>query len=207
MKINRIIRVVIYVIAISFFTLGVIGLYFNNNKSELNGPKGIVVDQEGTIYCGLIPEGKINIYDKTGRYMRSIIVNAEGGTFKIEIENSGLKVAVSRTSKLLTYNKLGNLIKEEELKLDFYNFGQKNEKEYTDNYGNTYKIKSILWIYPYIQKTTKAGESVKVVSVPFKSWIFMKPMPAWLLMFVGIMLLSPDLYKLRKRITSNTGEE
>lgn len=207
MRIKSIAKKIVFSLSIICFIIGIFGLFFTNNNSELNGPKGIVVDKEGNIYCGIINESKINIYDKNGRYIKSIVVDADGGGFKIKMENSELKVVTSRTNKLLTYKNKGNLFKEEENNLDYYSFGKSNEKEYIDKDDNVYRIKSILWLYPYIQKTTKTGESITLVSVPFSRWIFMKPIPAWLFMFIGTIILSPDLYRLHKRIKDDTEKD
>lgn len=199
MKIKQCIKKVSYFIAIIFFITGFIGLFFSNNISELNQPSGIVVDKEGKIFCGLMNDSKINIYDKNGLFIKSININADGGVFRIKIENSELKVATTRNDMLYTYDINGKLLQKEENKLSYDNFGHENEKKFVDSGNNTYIIKSFVYIYPYIQKIDHNGKKIKLISVPFNKWIFMKPIPAWVFMFIGIILLSPDLNKMRKK--------
>jgi hypothetical protein len=126
----------------------------------------------------------------------------------MKIEDNYLRVATIRNSMLFTYNKNGSLIKKENVdKKVYYSFNLENDYQFKDSNNNVYKIKNPLLLYPYIQRESPSGKKTIIVANPFLSWVLMNPYPSWHFLFIGMILISPDLNRLRKRLMIKADRE
>lgn len=202
MKIKKLFTALRYILAVTFIIISVVGSFGWKNfdkdtESLLNNPNGIVVDEVGRIYCG-INYSRINIYDKNGHFIRSIRINSDGGDFKMKIEQNYLNVTTVRNKMVFVYDEDGKLVRQEMRKETNDTFQQLSENQFTDKNANVFKIKTPLFLYPYIVKETPSGQRTTLVSVPFSKWIFMSPYPSWHFGFIGLLLIVVDLNKVRK---------
>ena len=152
MNIGRITKLFKYLMASILLIVGLIGFLrgeFVESESyppDLSRPSGIVVDDEGRIYCGIIHGSKINIYDKNGVFSKSINVNADGGVFRIKLNNDKLEVATARNDMLYVFDYNGALISKEKNEESYDSYEKTNEKNCIDKNNNEYRIKNIFSI-------------------------------------------------------------
>lgn len=143
----------------------------------------IAVDRAGNIYCASSGYGRIQIYDKYGKFIRGIFVGGGGGKITMDIDDKErLQAYVSKARTLYICNPDGTIEKQ---KKDV-SAGSVNT-EVTDNEGNIYSIVTPS-IYPRVRKTTPDRKESIIVAVPLHLLIFQGPLPTWIILFIGIVL-------------------
>ena len=201
---NEKIRYVIRIIATLFLVIGFIGFLtgpitagfgfrFRNLDSfelPLGDLRGIAVDSQGNIYCGLQFYSRIQVYNAEGKFLYGKFINSAGGAFRIRInEKDQLEVATAGNDKLYIFAKDGTLTDElSDVGHCFHIFGETGETRYHDKAHNTtYLIK---WSPPgsYVAKKDLVGEEETIIRTPFHKWLFMGPLPAWLFILIGVVM-------------------
>lgn len=158
-------------------------------RMPLGDLRGVVVDNNGTIYCGLCFYSRVHIYDKNGSFVKAIKINTGGGYFKISLSNDNdLEVKTARENTFYKFNKNGELIKQEKYNENTYDNSYSNEYEYRDRDKNFFQIKNPL-LFPHIVKTSSDRKQTVIVSMPFTDWLLMGPFPAWIFSVIGMILL------------------
>jgi hypothetical protein len=99
-----------------------------------------------------------------------------------------LEVHAVRPDKLYTYDSHGNLLSEAKVS-PYFQFGPDETTEHAeDGKGNQYVLHAHWW-YPHVVKTTPAGNPAIIITTPWYKWIWMGPMPAWLVFAAGMLSL------------------
>jgi len=207
MKNNVIKNTVIYCLALLFIGLGTIGSFHYTDEAKNTGEnmkeltqsplgelRGILVDANGKLYCGVHDYSRIHVYDNQGDFLYSICINGQGGDFKFTLdEDNNVKVATVRNKMLYTFDQDGNLIKTEKNEKAYYDFKTKDDYRLVTKDGVLYKISNPLWIFPRVSKITADGQESILVKSDFKAWLSVS---AWLFYGVGLLILGGGVNKL-----------
>ncbi len=81
----------------------------DNSRFPLNDVSGFDVDKEGRIYIAIQDYSRIQVYDKSGKFLNGWPVPSGYGIFRIWLKNNQLNVVTSRTEKHLVYDNKGKL--------------------------------------------------------------------------------------------------
>lgn len=189
-------------VSISLVVVGIFGwsvaIFFNDEKTineyqlsnvefPLGELKGIVVDNEGNIYCGLQSYGRIQVYNEKGKFIKGTFIDAQGGDFKIMIDNDeNIHIATIRKGMHYIYKKNLSLATKTSNSQYYFQIGEKNDLQAADKNNNLYQIKYNI-IYPTIIKISPSGEENKLISTPLYLWPIMFPLPAWLIGATGFI--------------------
>ncbi|MFZ2146514.1 MAG: hypothetical protein WAV28_04770 [Sedimentisphaerales bacterium] len=212
---NEKIRYVFRIIATLFLVIGFIGFLtgpitagfgfrFRNLDSfelPLGDLRGIAVDSQGNIYCGLQFYSRIQVYNAEGKFLYGKFINSAGGTFRIRInEKDQLEVATARNDKLYIFAKDGTLVRElSDVGHYFHNFGKTGETRFHDKRQNVSYFKKASLLGPNIATKDSSGEKKVIIKTPFHKWLFKGPLPAWLFIASGgvisILFVSKDPLK------------
>ena len=158
--------------------------------------RGIVVDSEGFIFCGIQRYNQVYVYDKNGKLIRGFDIDGLGGTFKLRMsKDDHLEVATVRNNKLYTFDKNGNLLRTENISYNYYSaFGayneyQYNEYQYIDKNNIIYQIKHSFFTPPQIIKVTASNHQDKLISTDVISAIEPREVLGLVLLIIGIIYL------------------
>lgn len=173
--------------------------------------RGITVDSEGNIYCGLQFYSRIQVYDAEGKFIYGKFIDCAGGAFRIRInENDQLEVATVRNDELYVFEKDGTLVNELSGSGRYYFdiFGETGETRYHDKRQNTTYVKRLSLLGSYIVKENPSGEKRVIITTPFHKWLFMGPFPAWFFVMIAggvVVFVRKDPFKhlLRRKKEKN----
>jgi hypothetical protein len=163
--------------------------------------RGLAVDNNGRIFCGLQSYSAIQVYDKNGNFIKRWKTNSTN--FKLTLdEKDQLHVATARQGFHYVFDAQGNLLQKQENALQYFQEISTDEQQYKwrDRRGDIYKIEPYSLIFPQITKTTIAGQTSTIISTPIYKWLVMEPFPAWFFIVFGIIIssaiskLSPDIF-------------
>lgn len=152
--------------------------------------RGIAVDSEGRIYCGLQFLDRVQVYDAQGQFLYSVSIGT-AGLFRIRInEDDQLEVATARNDKLYLFDKEGNLVHElSNVGHYFSDFGKTGESRfYNDKEDATYLRKGYP-IWAHVVKRDSAGQENIIIRTPFHKWVFQGPLPALFFCLIGLVAL------------------
>lgn len=179
--------------AVGFIGGGLVGMKFINYKNEvpLGGIHGFVVDKNGTIYIGLGAYGKVQVYDKNGKFIGNWDVRASGGAFHIDLtEDENILISTARGNRKILYDKEGKVMSINIIE-NIYTKAEKSWDSFTTQQGEEYEVKG--WMFP---KVVRISPDNKVI---VKQGLFMHllkaPLPSWLIAAIGVILLyflAPD---------------
>ncbi|MCP4258623.1 MAG: hypothetical protein GY774_14150 [Planctomycetes bacterium] len=217
-------RFVIRIIATLFLVIGFIGFLtgtitagfgfrFRNLDSfelPLGDLRGIAVDSEGNIYCGLQFYSRIQVYDAEGKFIYGKFINSAGGAFRIRInKNDQLEVATARNDKLYIFARDGTLVSNlSDVGHCFHFFGETSETQFHDERQNITYFKKHSLLGPDIAKRDSSGEKKVIIKTPFHKWLFKGPLPAWFFGLIGALMSisvtkNPLKHLLRKKQINN----
>jgi hypothetical protein len=198
------IRHPVRIVAALFLTIGCIGWFGgalislglssripDSFELPLGDLKGIAVDTQGNVYCGLQFYSRVQLYDAKGRYIYGKFIDSAGGAFRIRMNQSDqLEVATVRNDKLYVFEKDGTLVSElSDARHHFSDFGKAGERRCHDKKHNTTYLVRWSPLGSYIAKEGSSGEETIVIRTAFHKWLFMGPFPAWLFLMAGIVLM------------------
>lgn len=149
--------------------------------------RGIAVDTEGNIYCGLRFYSRIQVYDAKGQFLYGKFIDSSGGAFRIRInEDDQLEVATARTDKLFLFKKDGTLVRElSQVGHYFSDFGSTGETLFYDEKEHTTYFRKGLMLDDYIVKRASSGRETIIIRTPFHKWLFRGPLPALFFFMIG----------------------
>ncbi|TRX65419.1 NHL repeat-containing protein [Flammeovirga kamogawensis] len=147
---------------------------------------GILVNQKGNIYVGSEFYGKIQSFDKNGRYICNWNVNSGGGVFKMQLmDNQNILVVTARGNKKLIYDGTGNLVSEEIKGNYYYNNVESNKKIY--KVGEDEKYEVVGTFFPKIVKSSKTKFQI-IVAQSYLLNIIQAPFPSVIIIAIGVIL-------------------
>lgn len=162
----------------------------SNTELPLAHLRGIVADQQDNVYLGIQFYERIQLYDSTGTFQKGWFINANGGRFRLRINDlNQLEVATARTNLHYIFDQNGNLLALNENKEAYGNFGDTNEYVYESEDGTNFTI-SLPTLWPHIIKTTSHNPDNTIISVQPKNWFFIGIFPALLLGLLAILFSS-----------------
>ncbi len=191
-----------------FFLLGAVGwfggalfgggllsvpVHFEVPLGEL---EGIAVDSKGRVYCGASFYGRVQVYDREGRFLRGWSADASGGAFRIKVdEDDRVHVATARGGLHWIWDREGRLIHKAEDPSQFEAFPASAT---TDRSGNRYEIRGRS-LFPRVVRTDAEGRQCVMIATPWYLWIIQGPFPAWIFFFLGMIVWGvakgfPDLF-------------
>jgi hypothetical protein len=178
---------------ISGFITSGFGVAFDNLDSfefPLGDLKGIAVDSEGNVYCGLRFYSRIQVYDTEGNFLYGKFINSSGGTFRIRInKDDQLEVATARNDMFYIFARDGFLVRElSDVGHYFHNFGNSNENRFHDKKRNVIYFRRPALLGPHIVKMDSSGEKKVIIKTPFHKWLFKGPLPAWFFIMIGAIM-------------------
>jgi len=135
----------------SFFGIDILSSMSKKYNIELPlvDAEGIAVDSMNNIYIGSPFYGILQIYDKTGKFIKNWEVLTYGGGFYIKIlKNDTIAIYPYRAKEEILYNKEGKLLIKN--KLEKCNDINKLNNIYLSNTGERYEV--FKWFYPKIKK-------------------------------------------------------
>jgi hypothetical protein len=172
----------------------------------LSDLRGIAVDEEGRIYCASHLPGRIQVYDRRGRFLRGWHVRA-WGAFWPRVNGAGrVEVALARSDQLLTYEPDGTLVREtdcewEDMERDFF----VNEDSTIGPDGSVYTVRGRL-TWPRVTRTDPSGVERDVIVTRLSQWLFLAPLPVLPFCVVGMILIAIG-EKYRKRLAARNGKD
>jgi hypothetical protein len=173
---------------VGFFGVFACTLFANLIPKSLELPLGdvgaITVDSEGRIYCSSQGYERIQEYDVGGHFIRGWACHYKNPTLTVDeadrlhIIHHDEESVYDHTGRLLEYNPLP------------YNKEQHNDPlTYLTKSGLVYSAKTPnLW--PRITRTSPTGDTTTVINTPFYLWIIAGPLPGWLRLILGILILN-----------------
>jgi|GEM_PF-3305641 len=163
--------------------------------------RGIAVNDQGLIYCGVHFFGVIQVYNLNGEFLYGLKIDAADGDFNFKLDqNDNLIVATVRNDKVFTINKQGEIISEETNDNAYYEIGEKYKYAFIDKQGNLYQIRNPLLLFPHIVKINSNNTEI-LISISFITLIFLRLFPAF--MTVGLLLYtSLNLKRIKEIIKS-----
>jgi hypothetical protein len=193
--INIMLIVVILLGFFSFFGKDLIESITMRNNTELPfcGIQGIVADTDGDIYIALLDYEIIQVYDKSGKYLKRWNVMSYAGSFRIDItKENTIAVYPARGSVISHYKLNGDYIthsKENDLGYVF----PKDNSMYISNNGEKYEITGY---YPKIKK-----DGIVIIEQNFilKILTFPQSFGVSFVAFIFLILLNRQVRKNRKR--------
>lgn len=154
-----------------------------NGELPLGDVQGFIVDTAGTIYIASGGYGIIQSYSPEGKFLRHWSARANGGSFNIGLNKQQHIVAYTvRNPRMLVFAPDGKLISESEMKSDIMAQGISNRSVEANNAH--YELEGGL--FPRITRTTSS--MITIVDQPLYLDLLKGPMPAWLLMALGLVL-------------------
>ncbi len=151
-------------------------LFINdNNESSLlfSDIRGFVVDSNENIYIGLELYGKVQVYNKNGKFLRVWTTDCNQSYLELTKEDNIL-ITSEKCREQYTYNSLGKLLKTIK-KDDSFNISiQNNWNTFTSKKGKIYRInKTYNIVQSYHEKQTIVSQSLylKVFKCTFLYWI------------------------------------
>jgi hypothetical protein len=159
----------------------------------------IVVDRAGNIYCASSSYGRIQVFDRAGKFVRGMFIGGGGGRITMYFDSTELlHVYVSKARTLYIFNPDGTLVKKGKDEVAS-TIDSSINRHARDREGNTYSTVSPSF-YPRVRKTTPEGKESIIVAVPLYLLIFQGPIPAWFIAAIGMGLaaLADSLEKKKK---------
>lgn len=187
-KILKIVAYLFVLIGITGFVAGVVissGTFKYKYELPLGDIQGFVVDDSGNVYVGLAFYGTVQVYDRSGKYLRNWKVDNDGGIFNIDLaKDQNLLISVTRGDMQILYDKYGNLLKEEKIPY-IYSKTERNIRYYSKIDGSKYELQGLIFKEIVI---TNPNEKV-IVSQNIILELFKGPR-VWLFWPLGSLLLS-----------------
>ncbi len=155
-----------------------------SDEFPLGDLEEIVVDSKGRIYTADRFYSRVQMYDRSGRFVRGWFMSA--GQSNIHLDTFD-RLSVHARAELRIYSGKGKLLSTKDVGPQFQlpSDGEKFRKR--DAAGNLYQAEGVL--FPHVIKVTPGGQQKQLVSVPWSKWFWMGPLPAWLFGAVGILCL------------------
>jgi len=159
---------------------------FNLSSDKLRFPLSqihwISVDEKGTFYCLSSTCSRLQVFDSQGKFIRGWFVRRPGGAYQVSLSKSGDVVLGKDGKAYYAYDKYGNRKSPEEENCKSFN--DIYSRQTTDNDGNTYEIKSVLF-RPRIVKIDSNGNELPLIKDPLGLWIHTIPFPV-----IGFLILT-----------------
>lgn len=195
-RIISIVASVLLLIGASGFLLGfaasAIEHRFISDSIELplSHVRSMTVDRQGNVYLGLEFYSRIQMYDDRGKFLRGWFLPAGSGSLDLRMnDDQQLQVHAARGSRIVVYDARGTLVKEYNVSPTFHlKPPRAGHDGRIDLQGNSYALRGGWW-YPRIIKTTPAGDSSTIINTPWYLLPWMGPLPTWLFVMAGILLL------------------
>lgn len=167
--------------------------------------KGIVVDQDGTVYLGLGTYGYVQKYSNTGTFIENWkIAHSNGGSFNIDMIDNILIIRIARGDRMVKYSQTGELL-EVVAGVDTYNWHDEYE-EFTDHAGNTYKVGGLL--IKRISKESLNGDyDASFINTGLLRDVLKSPIPSWIIAVLGMYLASPVVLVEKLRVYLVDGDQ
>lgn len=169
-----------------FCGLGLCRWVPGNVALPLSTVESIAVDSKGRIYCALAAHGRIQQYSANGRYLRGWWIDTSGGFFKLKVDSDRLVVQTARTGLRYVFDGNGKLLSQKRLNASLDDF---RDGPHVDSAGNRYSVANPD-LFPRITKKSRSDHSQVLVSIPIYLWPLSGPLPGWLSVAIGIMLLT-----------------
>ena len=157
----------------------------SNYELPLGDVKSIAVDSQGRIYCAVEMYSRVQQYDSDGRFLRSWLVPANRGTFRLRVNDTDeLEVYVSRGSTLFTFDAEGRLVRSSGVEPDiFHEFAERTAMLPG---GEELKVSRCRLVRCIVERDVQGNNHPLIVSRP--EWLVAEPIPAWLLFAGGLTL-------------------
>lgn len=172
-----------------FFGLLCAGGAFANLETyefPLGDPTGIVVDDEGRIYCALQFYHRIQVYNSQGQFIQNWHI-ASPGNFSFRIHTQEHKILVELSDgAIVFFSTDGKLILEPPAQ-NIDDMVQASTFCF-DAIGDCYEIKNRLW-NPHIVKITSGAPEQILVKMTWYQLLISGPLIPWLEILLGFILL------------------
>jgi hypothetical protein len=159
----------------------------SNIHFPLGKPRYLALDENGNIYCFSDLYNRLQIYDKTGQFIRGWFLPSNNFLF-VDPNDETLNVITSEDSHLV-YDMYGNLINTLKEEKGYYrlNYLSYAKKEARDSQTNTYKFESVIFSTK-ITKISPDGKKTTVISEPLLMWLLRTPFPVFLYIIVPLLV-------------------
>ena len=172
----------------------------------LGQPHYIALDDKGNIYCFTSTYSRLQVYNRTGRFVRGWFV-PDPHFLLIDSSDDTLNIITSE-DKRLVYNAKGELINILEEEKGYYrkNWIKHVKSEVSDAQGNTYTLGSTHF-YTTIVRISPEGEKSTIVSDPWQLWLLRMPDPvlSYLLALAVIWCIPATLKKWKQKKMEEKG--
>ena len=140
-KTARILSFILLFIGFSFFFVK--GNLFGKDKEiPLGEIKGIIVDSNKNIYVGCGFYDRIQVYDKSGKFIKNWKISAYNGDFTINFsKDENISIVTLKNDQKTVYSKVGKKIYTKPFNSENYIKTKRNLKSFETNDNNIYEIK------------------------------------------------------------------
>lgn len=156
---------------------------------------GVVKNEGGLLFVALQSYNRIQIYDASGKFIKSKYIDASGGIFKIELDEDGcVNVYTSRKNKHYKLDEKGNIVLNE----DYTGQYEHHDTYYIDEEGSKYYV-SCKYLYPRVIKEDNLGSKHIIIKQPVYLWVLGAPLPSFLIGVIGIFISNWNANKTSKK--------
>lgn len=163
-------------------------LFLQDFCFPLSTVEDVAVDRDGQVYVALAYYGRIQIYDKSGKFIRGIFVDAHGGAFCLNFDKEGhIEITTAKGQKEITMDRNGKILKIADVSsLNLRLCFERAENGWEAHDGQKYFLHDG-YFSPSIIKSNGAVEHT-LIDTPFFLVPFVAPIPAFLcsLFFITI---------------------
>ena len=172
-----------------FASFGALNWVPSSFEMPLGHLDDIAVDEYGNIYCALQFYSRVQVYDRDGRFLRGWPVNPPGGAFQIRAKTSGQIEITTVREDLSVFTPEGQLIEYKEDVPGYWGEFEREADDYRRNQdGSTLSVKGPIY-NRHVVRVPPSGETKTVICTPWYLWLFAGPMPVFLLMPIGMLLI------------------
>lgn len=170
------------------------GVIDYKGELPLGDIEGIYVDEEENIYLGLGFYGRVQVYDRDGKFVKNWIVPTSDESFNMKgTKDKNILIGNTRGNETNIYDLDGNLISVDK-DTDHFEYSIK-EPIFINTNGNQYRVKG--WMFPVIMKSFP--EARVIVKQGLLLQLLRGPVLTWLIGAFGILIL----YVFDEKLDSN----
>ncbi|MHC4215680.1 MAG: NHL repeat-containing protein [Planctomycetota bacterium] len=159
-------------------------VFSSSVRFPLTNVKSIAVGPDNSIYCATAFYCRIQVFDKTGSFLKSISMAFPKGSFFLHVTDKGLiQILDDGSDWYRTYDEYGNLVEKQTASLS-----RKSQPIDTaqNSFGDIYKL-GYRDLFRVINQTSSSGETVTFISDPFELFLLGGLFPALPLFIVGLL--------------------
>lgn len=160
------------------------------HEFPLTGTRGLAVDSNGNILILNKFYRRVQLFDKSGIFIRSWFVYIPPGSFTFTVDHRDYLHVALHEGVSLFYNHEGKLVEKEHFPAENFDKDYKHDLLFktTDSHDNTYEVFNRLFLTG-VRKNQLSGESQVLVKNKFGLWLLSMPYPGFIFLFLTLLII------------------